>query len=105
MLGGLSPDWPPDTCVSAHSWPPPIISASIQREQMAAWPGVGGPTHDNNRPREDDEAGSDTARTMPGRPGQTLKTGLCLPLREAAVDICCLLVGFQPSLLRVDLEK
>lgn len=56
------------------------------------------PIHNNNRAREDDEAGPDTRGMMQGWPEHTLKTDLlCLPLRKAAVDICCLRVGGNTS--------
>lgn len=38
-----SPDRPPNMCVPAPSWPTPLISASIESEQMALWPGSPSP--------------------------------------------------------------
>ncbi len=37
------PDQPPNMCVPVPSWPTPLISASIESEQMALWPGSPSP--------------------------------------------------------------
>lgn len=37
--GEASPDRPLNMCVPAPSWPTPLISASLESEQMALWPG------------------------------------------------------------------
>lgn len=90
LKGGVFSLAPPNMCP-----PMALISTSIESEQMAM---VTEPIRSNNRTREDDEAGPDTRGMMQRWPNQTLKTDLlCLTLHEAAVDICCLWVGWDTA--------